>query len=181
MVSIILVYENARIRRKFTSRWLTYSTVKDAMLCLPCFLFSLETSGASRKYQYSNEWSEDGASDWKRGLEKICDHGKSESHQICSEKLENLKHNLPIYEVIDKQRALASHRRNDKIIRNKKILSRVVELVEQFARQNISFREHREDSESLNRGNFIEFLHHKLGMIHYCMNTTFLELEMHST
>ena len=70
-------------------KWLTDSTVKDAMLCLPCFLFSLET-GVTGKYRYSNEWAEDGVSNWKRGLEKICDHEKSESHLICSEKLENL-------------------------------------------------------------------------------------------
>ena len=75
--------------------------------------------------------------------------------------MENIKYNSPIDEVIHKQRALASQRSIEKIIRNKGILSRIVELVELFARQNISFRGHREDSESLNRGNFIEFLHHQ--------------------
>ena len=98
------------------------------MLCLPCFLFSLET-GVTGKYRYLNEWAEDGVSNWKRGLEKICDHEKSESHLICSEKLENLKYSSPIDEVIHKQRALACQRSNEKIIRNKAILSRIVELV----------------------------------------------------
>ena len=141
--------------------WLTYSLVKHAMMCLPCFLFASETSGVSGKYRYSKEWSEDGVSNWKKGLEKLCEHEKSESHQICSEKLENLQCGVPIDEVIDRQRALATQKSHEKILRNKAILSRVIELVELFARQNISFRGHREDSESLNRGNFIEFLHHQ--------------------
>ena len=131
------------------------------MMCLPCFLFASETSGVSGKYRYSKEWSEDGISNWKKGLEKLYEHEKSESHQICSEKLENLQCGVPIDEVIDRQRALATQKSHEKILRNKAILSRVIELVELFARQNISFRGHREDSESLNRGNFIEFLHHQ--------------------
>ena len=94
-------------------------------------------------------------------MEKLCEHEKSESHQICSEKLENLQCGVPIDEVIDRQRALTTQKSHEKILRNKAILSRVIELVELFARQNISFRGHREDSESLNRGNFIEFLHHQ--------------------
>ena len=40
-------------------------------------------------------------------------------------------------------------------------MSRVIELVELFARQNISFTTHREDSDRINRGNFIEFLQHQ--------------------
>ena len=97
----------------------------------------------------------------EEGLEKICEHEKSESHLICSEKLENLKYCSPMEKVIHMQRPLASQRINEKIIRNKAILSRIVELVELFARQNISFRGHREESKSLNRGNFMEFLHHQ--------------------
>ena len=117
--------------------WLTYSLVKHAMVCLPCFLFASETSGVSGKYRYSKEWSEDGVSNWKKGLEKLCDREKSESHQICSEKLENLQCGVPIDEVIDRQRALATQKSHEKILRNKAIMSRVIGLVELFARQNI--------------------------------------------
>ena len=35
--------------------WLTYSLVKHAMMCLPCFLFASETSGVSGQYRYSKE------------------------------------------------------------------------------------------------------------------------------
>ena len=40
-------------REKVPQLWSTYSLVKYAMMCLPCFLFALETSRVSRKYHYS--------------------------------------------------------------------------------------------------------------------------------
>ena len=49
--------------------------------------FTLDVS-SSGKHRYSKEWAEDGVNNWKKGIDKIGEHEKSESHQICSEKLE---------------------------------------------------------------------------------------------
>ena len=123
------------------------------MYCFPCFLFAGDTS-KSGKGRFSKEWAEDGLSDWKDGLKKIYKHEKSESHMLWCEKLMYFRSGKGIDLLIDEQGAQIATQRESTNKHNRKN-GRTIDLT------CSAFRGHREGTNSLNRGNFLELLHHQ--------------------
>ena len=98
--------------------WLTYSIIKNGMMCLPCFLFipDHQNQSNSGKGPPSNEWAELGLSDWKAATGKdgkIKKHETSEIHMRSCEQMKMLL--LPkdksVREAFDSGYALAQERK----------------------------------------------------------------------
>ena len=147
--------------------WLTYSIKKDAMLCLPCFLFVSEHSASAGRYHASKEWSERGVSDWKKATGKggkIKKHEQSEVHKTACHQMAMLiqsESNRTIKEILSAEHSIAEERRRKKVAANRLILKRLTEIILLLAKQNIPFRGHREGDASCNRGNFLELVNHQ--------------------
>lgn len=146
--------------------WLTYSIKKNAMLCLPCFLFVSEHSASAGRYHASQEWSAKGVSDWRKATGKdgkIKKHEQSEAHKTACHQMAMLvqSSHRTIKEILSAEHSIAEERRRKKVAANRVVLKRLTEIIVLLAKQNISFRGHREGDGSGNRGNFLEIVNHQ--------------------
>ena len=68
--------------------------------------------------------------------------------------------NKPIDCLLDQQRAEQSRRQRE-IANNWQVLSHLLDIIKLLAKQNLALRGHNEGADSLNRGNFLELVHHQ--------------------
>ena len=67
----------------------------------------------------------------------------------------------PIDTLLDEQRAELHSRRQKEIVSNREVLAHLLDIIRLLAKQNLAFRGHDESASSVNRGNFLELVHHQ--------------------
>ena len=133
---------------KILRSWMVYSNVSNKLYCFCCRLFTPRLLGSSSKFLT-------GFDSWWKLNPKIVNHESSQEHLNFLEKWKTLEMRLKINKTIDAE--------TEKLIdiERKKwrdILYRLLDIILFLSKQNIPFRGHREDTESLNRGNFLELV-----------------------
>ncbi|XP_074282838.1 uncharacterized protein LOC141607386 [Silene latifolia] len=125
--------------------WLEYSKKKDALFCLPCYLFKPECVRGGEAFVV------EGFSSWNK-KEKLIQHvGRVKSaHNIAVEKYENLK---------ERKIQVTFHEfsEQDKIDYKTRLETSVI-CARYLLHMELPFRGHDEYEESSNRGNFIELI-----------------------
>jgi hypothetical protein len=100
--------------------------------------------------------------DWKKatGREgKLQKHEGSAAHQSAAESYTNrMKENSSVAVHLSQAYAEQLQRNKEEKERNREVLSPIAEVVRFLARQNMSFRGHREEENGDNRGNFLELV-----------------------
>ena len=135
-------------------KWLEYSPTKNAVFCLPCYLFHKPSGNLGQ-----NAFTVDGFNSWKkvRNGERcafLSHEGKdfNSSHRVAEKRLDDLM-NQPQH--IDKVLNKQCH---TEIVNNRLQLKVSIDVVRVLALQGIAFRGRDESSTSVNRGNFLEIL-----------------------
>ncbi|KAK4589251.1 hypothetical protein RGQ29_020020 [Quercus rubra] len=159
---IVYPYNNDTHRRRFQhlwyishEDWLEYSPSKDALYCLPCYLFSKKPTGRPG----SDVFISTGFNNWKKvkdgmNCPLIRHEGKEPNspHKIavkCCEDLQNYSRHID--KLIEKQ--------TSKELENNRLrLKTSIECARWLAFQACAFRGHDESLDSKNRGNFIELI-----------------------
>lgn len=139
-------------KRSFNSSWyekynmLEYSVVKDRVYCFCCRHFP--TAGQN--------WFITGFSDWKNMPKQFENHflSSKSSHQFSLEKYAAYTQSKASGSVATQ---ISSQYKND-VIRNREVLATHVQVILLCAQQDIALRGHRENDESMNKGNFLEIL-----------------------
>jgi hypothetical protein len=127
--------------------WVEYSPIADAAFCYPCRLFCQCKTGRGEE-----SFTKLGMNNWKKALEKLRKHEKSEMHLKANQFLNEYR--KPGISVAD---ALSSAH-TKKVQTNRKYLKFIIETILFLGKQNLAFRGHDESLDSFNRGNFLELL-----------------------
>ena len=98
---------------------------------------------------------------WKNALHCIRRHSTSKFHIASMDSWRTYTGKTPIDCMIDEHRRLTVSRREEEIEDNRQIMFRLLEIIKFLAKQNLAFRGHDESKDSLNRGNFLELVHHQ--------------------
>ena len=135
--------------------WLEYSVKNDACYCYPCRVFGSTGGGSSsRPVQV---FTVSGFRNWKHATGKT---GSLSVHDTCS----SHRHAMVAWDCF---KATANsgtigdqlgNARADQVRRNRHYIRTIAAVLLLCARQDIALRGHRESSDSLNRGNFLEIL-----------------------
>ena len=130
-------------------KWLEYSPSINKAFCFPCRVFG--TKGRHQEAFVSN-----GFQHWKSASEKFRTHQSSVAHKnsILAWKVGKQMQNNPEGNVV----SLINLQHKKVIDKNRQYLKNIVETLIFIGRQGISLRGHRENDESLNKGNFLELL-----------------------
>lgn len=132
-----------------TFSWLTGCNETLKLYCWPCLLFSNEKS----------VWNSTGFSDMNNLSKAGKRHGKgSRSHLRSMISLKTFGHNR-IENLIDSTRSVFIQNFNEKVKKNREILKYFIDVTCFLACQELAFRGDIENSDSLNRGNYIELIH----------------------
>ena len=88
---------------------------------------------------------------------------KSEKHAISQKHLTNqekfhLLGKVRIEHAISEGRRLATVKHNEQVGINRRLLARMIHVVCFLGKQELAFRGHRKNNESLNKGNYLELL-----------------------
>uniref|UniRef100_A0A3B4X175 TTF-type domain-containing protein n=1 Tax=Seriola lalandi dorsalis TaxID=1841481 RepID=A0A3B4X175_SERLL len=148
-----LHFPNRSATRSFSAKWyskfqwLEYSISRDAVFCKPCRHFP----------EAAHERSINGFKDWKHFSEFCAKHKASRAHAAALGKMDGYKqsHQPGRGNVINQLNNDASQ---SFIERNRQHLMVVIDLVLFCAKQEIPLRGHRENPDTLNKGNFLELL-----------------------
>ena len=139
-----------------TYDWLEYSVKLDACFCYPCRLFGSQSSSFSSRPE--SAFTTNGFKDWKHATGKngiLNGHNNCITHKqsvIAWKQFQlNAKQGTSISEQLENTRA-------EVIQKNRHYLKTIIEVLLLCSKQEIALRGHRESSESLNRGNFLEIL-----------------------
>uniref|UniRef100_A0A3B4VA62 TTF-type domain-containing protein n=1 Tax=Seriola dumerili TaxID=41447 RepID=A0A3B4VA62_SERDU len=127
--------------------WLEYSISRDAVFCNPCRHFP----------EAAHERFINGFKDWKHFSEFCAKHKASRAHAAALGKMDGYKqsHQPGRGNVVNQLNNDASQ---SFIERNRQHLMVVIDLVLFCAKQEIPLRGHRENPDTLNKGNFLELL-----------------------
>lgn len=132
--------------------WLVYSPNSNKMFCFPCFLFR---SVSQHNYQWSDPSK--GVSNFRKGLEKIVKHEKSDEHKTAEREYLILRTRINndstiVHNLIQAERNKKEHNRN--------VLKRLIDLSLFLAKNGLPFRGHREkfSHETPNQGLFVELV-----------------------
>lgn len=128
--------------------WLEYSVKLDSAFCFSCRAFP--TIGAEGTFTTS------GFKKWGKAIEKFNVHQKSNAHKEAQAKVLGYKQSLlsnsgSIIGLIDKNHSTV-------VTENREYLRCILETLLYCSKQGIAIRGHDEESESLNKGNFLELL-----------------------
>ena len=128
---------------------MAYSLSDGKLYCFCCRLFA--------KYDKAPETSAfvTGFEAWWKLNTKIVEHEQSKDHLSCLENWKTLASGLQLQKTIDAATISLIEKKKRKL---RDILHRVLDVILFLARQNLSFRGHREDASSLNKGNFLELV-----------------------
>jgi len=149
---LILTCQDGKYIRKFQNSWydkfswLTGCDKRNKVFCFTCVIFGGE-----------KEWSVNGLSSIKNFLRKSEKHAISQKHLTNQEKF-HLLGKVRIEHAISEGRRLAAVKHNEQVGINRRILARMIHVVCFLGKQELAFRGHRENNESLNKGNYLELL-----------------------
>lgn len=131
--------------------WLTGSVNLNKLFCFPCLLFSSEKT----------VWSTTGFCDLNNLCKAIGKHEKTKSHITSFFKLQTFgDSNSRIDLQLDHQKQLEVAKHNENVLKNRRILSSLINAVCFLAKQELPFRGHCESRDSDNKGNYIELLNY---------------------
>lgn len=129
--------------------WLAGCSKKNKLFCWPCLLFKTEA--------VKNVWNHDGFSDLNHLSAALQKHERSQNHAACFLKFTLFgKQRIDIQ--LDEQRRDHIRTHNEKVRKNREILKRLIQAVCFLGKQELPFRGHDESADSLNKGNFREYL-----------------------
>ncbi|CAI6352180.1 unnamed protein product [Macrosiphum euphorbiae] len=126
--------------------WLEYSTTLDAAFCYVCRIFGTG--------DVEPAWTKTGLSNWQKFADKLNKHKLSKIHLTNVSKMEAFKSSKKTGSV--KSQVISAH--NEIVMKNRKYILNIIEIVLYLAKQGVSFRGHREDSDSCNQAilNFLK-------------------------
>lgn len=130
-----------------SSKWLTACKSKKKLFCWPCVLFVSDRG----------VWNSSGFSDMSNFHKAKIRHEKTQSHLFAITKLKTFGKTRIDFQ-LSEQRRTDVLKHNAEVDSNREIMKRLIDLTCLLARQELPFRGHKEDNESLNRGNYIEIL-----------------------
>ncbi|XP_074296855.1 uncharacterized protein LOC141627511 [Silene latifolia] len=127
--------------------WLEYSKKKDALFCLPCYLFKPEGLRGGDAFVV------EGFSCWNK-KDRLIEHvgGVKSAHNLAVERYENLKDEKNSIRTVCSE--FSKQDKKDYKLR----LEASVICAKYLVRMGLPFRGHNESEESNNRGNYIELL-----------------------
>lgn len=129
------------------TEWLTGCEVKSRLFCWPCLLFSKESS----------VWNKSGFADLNHLITALKKHERSQSHVQSFFSLKMFgKQRIEL--MIDAQLKDNISQHNERVNKNREVLKRLIDAVVYLGKQEQPFRGHDESCNSLNKGNYVEFL-----------------------
>lgn len=149
---LCLEYKDGKFTRKFQNSWYSKFTwlcgcdKRNKLFCFICVFFRGE-----------KEWSFEGISTIKNIIRKAEKHAISKTHLKNQEQF-HLLGKVRIEHAISESRRLAAQKHNEQVGINRRILARMIHVVCYLGKQELAFRGHRENTESLNKGNYLELL-----------------------
>ena len=125
------------------------------MYCFACRVFGVQCG--------EENWISIGVTggNWKNGVKRIREHAATQYHMTSMMAFKTYLQNKPIDCLLDQQRAEEQSRREREITSNRQVLNHLLDIIRLLAKQNLALRGHRESANSLNRGNFLELVHHQ--------------------
>ena len=139
--------------------WLEYSVMYDACFCYPCRMFGSTIDSSSGRSRPEPVFTSTGFRNWKHATGKtgaLSRHSNCNSHRQAelawSQYKLNSKKGTTIAERLGSARSVT-------ISQNRHYLETIADIILLCSRQEIALRGHRESSNSMNRGNFLEILH----------------------
>ncbi len=140
-------------KNKFKRDWLVYSPRLDRMFCFWCTLFVPEGTHLSE-----TNWTKIGVNNWKKGLQKIREHEKTDIHKNAAFQYSCFISGNDIQHSISESAKLAEKERREKVDKNRNVISSLCKVTTFLARQNLAFRGHDESENSSNKGNYLELI-----------------------
>ena len=98
---------------------------------------------------------------WKNSVKRIREHAVTQYHMSSMVAFKSCLQGKPIDTLLDEQRAELHSRRQKEIASNREVLAHLLDIIRLLAKQNLAFRGHDESASSVNRGNFLELVHHQ--------------------
>lgn len=153
---ILTIEQNQKLhRRHFNvscyskhSTWLGGCPVRNRLFCIPCLFFSSDPS--------SSVWTSAGYCDLNN-LNKACTkHEKSQQHIRCVISQKSFGE-VRIETQVSEHRRREMLQRNEEAKKNRDIMKRFIDITSLLAKQELPFRGHCENANSVNRGNYAEF------------------------
>ncbi|XP_016661890.1 zinc finger MYM-type protein 1-like [Acyrthosiphon pisum] len=126
--------------------WLTGSQTKNKLYCYFCLLF-----GGEKK------WCDEGITGVKNFDRTASKHAISQKHLVCQEKFQLLGQNR-IDHIASEGKRLAALKYNEQVGNNRRILSRLIQVVCYLGKQEIPFCGHNASVTPINKGNYLELL-----------------------
>lgn len=132
------------------SDWLCGCGVSNKFFCWPCLLFSTKKT----------VWNNRGYDDLNHLNTAVKNHTQSEIHISAYFKFKTFlsTSTARIDTLLDKQRSIEIQLHNEKAAKNREILKRLINSVCYLAKQELPFRGHNENKNSVNKGNYMELL-----------------------
>ncbi len=103
---------------------------------------------------YEDNWTKLGVSKWKKAMEKIKEHEKTNVHLVAAFKYHITQRNI---ETCFSEGAKLSWRK-EQVAQNRKAVKTMMEVILFLAHQNLAFQGHKEDETSTKKGNFKELI-----------------------
>lgn len=150
--NLLLTFVDGKYTRKFQYSWynkfswLAGRDKRNKLFCYTCVIFGGE-----------KEWSVDGVSSIRNFLRRSEKHAISLKHLTNQEKF-HLLGKVRIEHAVSESRRLADIKHNEQVGVNRRLLARMIHVVCFLGKQELAFRGHRENNESLNKGNYLELL-----------------------
>jgi len=129
--------------------WIEYSRLENSVYCFPCRFFALNNPDSI--------FTSSGYKNWKNAMSSkgFPRHNSSIDHKNCCQTWldykANKEKNISVLSLIS-----ADHARL--VNENRRYMKSIILSVRMLAIQGSAFRDHRENEQSLNRGNFIEIM-----------------------
>ena len=161
------IYQHDGHKRSFQSKWfnlvhardwLEYSCKANKMFCFACRIFGMPGSEKGEENLISKGVT---GAHWKNAVKRIFDHALTQYHVSSTDALKTYLQGDPIDCQLDKQRAADLSKRQAEIVQNRTVLSHILDIIKFLAKQNLPFRGHNESSDSANKENFLELVHHQ--------------------
>lgn len=127
--------------------WLTGCVEKNKMFCYVCLMFGEKDS----------EWCTEGISDLSNVIKKAVKHQSAKHHLLHSEAF-HLLGKVRIEHALSEAARLQAIKHNDIVSSNRQYLRRLIQSVVFLSTQELAFRGHREDENSVNKGNYLQLL-----------------------
>ena len=141
-----------------SNEWLEYLFSKNKMFCFVCRMFGIQC-GEKKE----DNWISVGVTggNWKNSVKRIREHAVTQYHMSSMVAFKNCLQGKPIDTLLDEQRAELHSKRQKEIASNREVLAHLLDIIRLLAKQNLAFRGHDESASSVNRGNFLELVHHQ--------------------